>query len=371
MSFASLVFRNLFRQRMRTTLTIIGLSVGITIVVALGAITGGLASTAGAMIREGGADFIVARKGSSDLTFSTVSEKEWARVAAMPGVERAAGVLMHVARVGSNPYFPLLGIRARELPAMRPELVEGRLLAAGAEDELVLGVRAAEMEELGVGERMTIDSRTFLVVGVYRSQNTFYDGGAYAPLATVQAIASKPDVVTLVYVTARPGVDSDGLAPQVEETFPTLTTVGDVAEYGKVDQGMRVMDALELSVTVLAVVFGGVAVMNTMIMSVFERTREFGIMRAVGWRGSRIVRLVVSEAVLLCLVAAVVGSAFGVLASRGVLLIESVRAFLEPRYPMEIFVRAVAIGLVVGLLGALYPALRAVRLSPMEALRHE
>ncbi len=371
MSFASLVFRNLFRQRMRTTLTVVGISLGITIVVALGAITGGLKETAGAMIREGGADFIVAREGSADLTFSIVSEEDWRRVSALAGVERATGVVMHVTRHGSNPFFPLLGIRPAQLAEAPPELVAGRLLAPGADDEVMLGVRAAPDAEAEIGSHVTIDGRSFRVVGVYRSDNIFYDSGAYASLEKVQEVAGKPDAVTVVYVTARPGTDAQALAPEIEDTFPDLTTVSDVGEYGKVDQGTEMMDALNLAVSVLAVVLGAIAVMNTMIMAVFERTREFGILRAVGWRGSRIMRLVLLEALLLCLVAAVLGTLLGVLATRGVLMIETVQAFLEPRYSLDVFVRAVLIAAGVALVGALYPAYRAVRLSPMEALRHE
>ena len=153
--------------------------------------------------------------------------------------------------------------------------------------------------------------------------------------------------------------------------MPTLTTVASVDDWGKVDQGIQIMDALNLAVTVLAVGLGAIAVMNTMIMAVFERTREFGILRAVGWRGSRIMRLVLSEALLLCLVAALLGTIFGVLATMGVMQIEEVRGLLQPAYSTDVFVRAIVIAAGVALVGALYPAYRAVRLSPMEALRHE
>lgn len=371
MSFVSLVFRNLFRQRMRTLLTVIGISVGITIVVALGAITGGLKGTAGAMLREGGADFMVARAGSADLTFSTVSEEEWAGVASLEGVERATGILIHVTQHGSNAYFPLLGIRPGQLALGPPELVSGRLLRAGAPDEVILGSGAAASTGATPGSNVTIDGRPLNVVGVYRSENVFFDAGAYAPLETVQELARKPDVVTAVFVTTASGTDPQALATRIEDGFPDLTTVASVGEYGKVDQGIQVMDALNLAVTVLAVGLGGIAVMNTMIMAVFERTREFGILRAVGWRGSRIMRLVLTEALFLCLVAAVFGAAFGILATRGVLLIEEIRSFLEPTYTLDVFARALLIAAGVGLVGALYPAYRAVRLSPMEALRHE
>jgi len=236
---------------------------------------------------------------------------------------------------------------------------------------VLLGSSAASSAGAQPGSYVTIDDKRFHVVGVYRSDDVIANNGAYAPLATVQALGRSPGLVTAVFVTVAPGVDPRAIAARVEETMPTLTTVSSVDDWGKVDQGIRIMDALNLAVTVLAFGLGAVAVMNTMIMAVFERTREFGILRAVGWRGSRIMRLVLFEAVLLCLVAAIIGTALGVLATRAVLLIEAVRGILEPAYSPGIFVRAVLIASAVGIVGALYPAYRAVHLSPMEALRHE
>jgi putative ABC transport system permease protein len=277
---------------------------------------------------------------------------------------------MHVTQHGSNPYFPLLGIRPAQLEEAAPDLVAGRLLAPGAGDEIVLGARVAASSGAGPGSTVVVNDRTFRVVGTYRAGNSFFDAGGYAPLDTVQALARKPGSVTIVYVTAAPGVRPETLASSIDR-LPTLATVSSVAEYGKVDQGTEIMDALNLAVSTLAIVLGAVAVMNTMIMAVFERTREFGILRAVGWRGSRIMRLILVEAVLLCLVAAFVGVALGVLAAQGVLQLESVKALLDPRYSPDVFARAVVIAVGVALAGALYPAYRAVRLSPMEALRHE
>ena len=111
--------------------------------------------------------------------------------------------------------------------------------------------------------------------------------------------------------------------------------------------------------------------MNTMIMSVFERTREIGILRAVGWRGSRIIRMIFLESLVLCLIAAAIGIVFGILASRAVLLVPSISSLLVPVYSLDVFARALSVGITVALVGALYPPLRAVRLSPMEALRYE
>lgn len=371
MSFLALALRNLVRQRTRTLLTVLGIAVGITTVVALGVVTGGLRAAIGSVVRTGGADFMVAQKGSADLTLSVVGEAEAAAVAHRPEVASATRVLMHVVKVGSNPYFVLAGYRPEELAANPPELVAGRLLAQGASDEVLLGVRAASSLGATVGGQVTIDRAAFRVVGVYRTGTMLTDSGGYAPLARVQRLARKPDTLTALFVRVRPGVDVGEAQRAIERAFPSLTAVSGTSDFGEVDQGLRLMDALELAVSALAVGIGAIGVMNTMIMSVFERTREIGILRAIGWRSSRILRLIVVESVILCLIAVVVGIGLGVGLSRAVLLVPAIANFLAPSYTAAVFVRALLIGLAVGLAGAVYPAVRAVRLSPMEALRYE
>ncbi len=144
MSFVGLILKNLVRQRVRTALTVLGISLGITTVVALGVITSSLKASAGEIIRLGGADFMVTQEGAADLSFSIVSEEDWAAIARRPDVERAEGMLFHITRVGSNPFFFAIGRRAEELAENPPLLSAGRLLAAQASDEIMLGKRAAD-----------------------------------------------------------------------------------------------------------------------------------------------------------------------------------------------------------------------------------
>jgi putative ABC transport system permease protein len=369
MSFSVLIVRNLFRQRVRTLLTVLGISIGITTVVALGAITSGLKGTMGELVTGGGADFMVAQAGASDLTFSAVSDGDLRTIAARPDVGRATGVLIEVADVGANPYFLIFGYAPSALPASRLRLVSGGVLKGP--DDVLLGSDAAKALDAAVGDEVVLDRHRFTVVGIYRGEDKLHDGGAVAPLATLRTMANRPDVVTAIFVTAAPGADPDAVAAAIERDHPALAAIRDVDDYAEVDQGVEIMDALTLAISILAVGIGAIGVMNTMIMAVFERTREIGILRAVGWRSSRIVRLIVGESLVLCAIASVLGIAFGVAASRAVLLVPAVSALLEPGYPGTLFVRALVVGVVVALAGAIYPAIRAIRLSPLEALRHE
>jgi putative ABC transport system permease protein len=371
MAFITLILKNLARQPVRAGLTMLGIAIGITTVVALGVITEGLKASAGQILRVGGADFIVAQEGTADLSFSNVSEEDLAAVAALPDVASATGALMDIERVGSSPFFVVMGLRAEDLRANPPVLLEGRLYADDAPDEILLGSQAAGSLDLGLGDALEIAGHTFTIVGIYETGDTWLDGGSQAPLATVQQMTRRIGQVTMIYVEIREGADIDAVRAQIEDELPQLVTVAEVSEFQEVDQGILIIDAATLAISALAVIIGAIGVMNTMIMSVFERTREIGILRAVGWSGRRILQMIIGESLLLCAVAMGLGSLLGVLVVIGVSQFETVQAFLEPRYTTAVFVRGLLVAVVVALAGALYPAIRAVRLTPMEALRHE
>ena len=369
--FWSIVVKNLFRQRVRTALTALGIAIGIATVLALGSVTGGLKATMGDFVRSGGADFLVAQKGASDLSFSAVGDDEVAQVAARPDVARADGFALEVTTLGSNPYFFVFGVAEDALSHQGLRLVGGRMPREATTPELALGSEGAAAQDVAPGDEIVLERTPFRVVGVYESSDRWRSTGAVGLLAPVRALSGKSDTVTAASVTVTPGADPEQVAAGIEREHPNLATIADVGDYAEVDQGVQVMDAANFAISLLAVGIGAIGVMNTMIMSVFERTREIGVLRAVGWRGSRILRMVFLESLALCLLAAVVGIAFGVLLTRAVLLVPAVSSFLVPSYALEIFLRAVGVGVLVALVGAAYPALRAVRLSPMEALRHE
>jgi putative ABC transport system permease protein len=371
MPFFMLIFRNLLRQRIRTLLTALGISLGITTVVALGVVTHSLKATAEDILHAGGADFAIGQSGSADLSFSTLTEEQLEEVAAYPEVDHAIGVLMAFSQLGSNPFFVQLGIEPTDLEHFEVPLVEGRYLAPGATNEILLGDEGASQLGKKLGDTVELKDGSFMVVGIYRTGNVWEDGGAMLPLATVQQYERKDGLFTLVYVKVRPGADLDLLTARIEEDHPELATLRTVSDYGDVDQGFQIMDAANLAISFLAVFIGGIGVMNTMVMSVMERTREFGILRAVGWRSRRVLQMVLGESILLCLIGAVIGSILAVIFTRVILIFPVVRSFLEPEYTPDVFIRGLVVGVAVALLGALYPAIRAIRLSPIQAIRYE
>jgi len=371
MPFALLVFRNLIRQKIRTGLTVLGITIGITAVVALGIITNSAKASTLELLQAGGSDFAVGRHGSADLTLSVLAAEDLEKVRSYSEVEHASGVLLAFSRVGSNPFFAQVGIDPEDLDFFDLKVVEGRRLAPGAEDEIMLGTEGVKQLDAAVGDLVEVREKTLRVVGIYRTDAVFLDGGGVLPISTLWELERKEGLYTLLYVKVESGTDLDALTARIEAEHPDLATLRGLEDVGDVDQGIQIIDAVNLGITILAVFIGGIAVMNTMVMAVFERTREIGILRAVGWRTRRILQMILGEALLLCMIGAVFGSALAVLLTRFITLFPAIRAFLSPEYTPEVFIRGIAVGVIVAVLGAIYPAFRAARFSPAEAIRYE
>jgi putative ABC transport system permease protein len=130
-------------------------------------------------------------------------------------------------------------------------------------------------------------------------------------------------------------------------------------------------DAMINGISIMAIFIGGIGVLNTMLMAVYERTREIGVLRSLGWRRRSILGLILREATLLGLL----GGATGVFVALGlnslISLIPSYGEMITPLWELQMLARAIGVALLLGVLGGLYPAYRATRLQPVEALRYE
>jgi putative ABC transport system permease protein len=191
------------------------------------------------------------------------------------------------------------------------------------------------------------------------------------PLPTVQSLARRPREVTTIGITVKLGWRPQEVAHEIERRFAGVTAVTEPGQAVKVDTSSRLIISTGWIVSLLALIVGGIGVTNTMAMSVFERIAEIGLLRAVGWRTSRIAALIVSEAIGISLVAAAAGLALGVAASEVFVRHSALSSLVRPHYGASVWAWGLAFALGVGLIGAIYPTLRAVRLTPIAALRHE
>jgi putative ABC transport system permease protein len=354
MTFFGLVARNLLRRPARTALTAIGVAVGVGLIVALLSITAGVHRTAEDLIHVGRADFGLFQADVTDFTRSELPASLAATVAHEPGIAEVASVKLLV-----DNGLLVFGFRRNEFTYRRLVLLSGSRT----------GLLAGDHSLKHIGSIVRIGGRRFVVSGIYHSGDRFEDLGVVLPLPVVQSLARRPGELTTIGVVVKLGANVHDVAKRLEREHPGVVAIDEPGQAVKVDTSSRIIISTGWIVSLLALIVGGIGVTNTMAMSVFERIGEIGILRAVGWPSRRVAAMIVLEALDLCLIALALGCGFGVLGADLFVAHSSLSDLITPAFTGDTFAWGLAFALGVALLGAAYPAWRAIRLEPIEALR--
>jgi len=352
------------RRPVRTLLTSAGVAIGVGLIVALLSIAAGVQQTAGDLIHIGRADFGVFQSGVSDATRSLLPDSMEAQIRRDPAVSDTAAIFIFVSTVNGQQSSLVFGLAPNELAWKRLTLVSGNRSGA------LVGDTGAAALHARIGSDVIVNGRKFRVSGIFHSGDRFEDLGVVLPLPAVQALAKRPGEVTSIGVIAKVGQPPSVVAKRIEKRFG-VTAISEPGQAVKIDTSSRLIVDVGWVVSVLALIVGGIGVTNTMAMSVYERIREIGILRAVGWRSRRIAALIVSEAIGISLLALAFGLGVGILGAHLFTGYTGLSNLVSPRFTAGVFAWGLAFALGVGLVGAIYPTWRALRLSPIEALRRE
>jgi putative ABC transport system permease protein len=372
MTFLGLILHNVLRRPLRAVVTSLAVAIGVMAVLALGVLTYSLRQTAVTVLKTGNADFTVSQRGVSDILDSSLDRQDIAALRATPGVESAIGTFVRTGRIDADhPFFIEVGILADDVAPYGITLLKGRSFTDTAHDEMMLGWRAAKDYGVGVGDKFRIEERTFRVVGIFSTKIAVGDTVGMFPLADLQAWHRLPGVYTLAFAVVRPHTSISAVRKAIEDRNPQLATARSATDYGKVDRNLVLITAANIGGSILALFIGATGVMNTSLLSFFERIREFGLLRSVGWSRPRLFRLVLGEALLLSLVGAGAGIGIGIGAVQLLTHVSQLRGVFHPAYEAMIFGRALGFAFAMALLGALYPAVRAAGLQPLSAIQHE
>jgi ABC-type antimicrobial peptide transport system permease subunit len=305
---------------------------------------------------------------ASDMGYSSIDERVGARLAALPGVEAVAGVGFAFGATEDAPIFLLMGYNPREFGVRRYNVVEGQPLTTNR--QIIVGRKAAESMGLQVGDTFRIMDSTFRVVGIYETGQAVEESSGVITLRDAQRLAGRPHQVSMYGIKVGDPERIAEMLDYLDAHFPEIE-VSLSSEFAESLPDMERMNTMIDQIVFMAVFLGGVGMLNTMLMSVLERTREIGVLRALGWRRRQVVGLILRESLLL----GVVGGVCGILLGMGFVLalqrIPFVGGMLEPHYGPGLLVQAMIIALSAGVIGGLYPAWRATRMLPVEALRHE
>ena len=369
-----MVLKSLFRRKTRTFLTMVGVAIGVVAIVALGALSGGLADAYGALSNGSQADLLVAQADAVDIVFSAVDQEMGAKIAGLSGVEQVTGMVYTMAATEGMPYFIVFGYDTDGFAIEHFKIVEGEGLTKQTSRRggkpLILGKTAADDLDKEVGDTIRLYDITYRVVGVYETGTPIEDGSAVVTIEDAQALSKRPRQVNAFLVKLRARDDAERVRQRIEQRFDDLTATLS-SDFADDQQTLAYIDGFTWAVSFLAVLIGGIGVMNTLLMSIFERTREFGTLRAIGWRPVRILRLVLYEALALCGLGGVLGAGLGVAVVWAMKQLPLASSLLTGSFPVELFAQGIGVALALGLVGGVYPAWRASRLPPAEAMRAE
>jgi ABC-type lipoprotein release transport system permease subunit len=360
--------RNLLRRPARSLMTMVGLGLGVGFIVAISGIAAGTEAIFTDMLSAGQMDLVAQQAGTSDMAFSTINERTVDQMRMQPEVAAVSELVFGTSTVSGLPFFIVFGVDPRAEYIHHYRVTEGRTIQRPG--ELILGRMAANSLEKNVGDTLRFSSATFTIVGIFETGVAYEDTGSVITLREAQRIFGKPRQVTLIGIKLHDPARASEIAAALERRIPALV-VSPTAEMTSRMQDFATMDAVFSALIGLMLVVGGIVMTNVMLMSVFERTHELGVLRAVGWSSGRVLRLILIEAAVLSVLSAVVGVGIGVGLNALLGMIPSYGEVLVALYEPQMFVQVLMMALGLGAVGGLLPAWRAVRLQPVEALYHE
>jgi len=362
----TLLVNNLVARPGRTLLTALGTAVGVATIVALLAVTDGIRGTAGELVRLGRADLGLFQKGTSDLTASTLPLELRPRIEARPGIQRTAPVQLLVEAIPDHSDALVFGAEPQDFLAQRLVMVRGRPVTKPG--EVSIGDRLATDSGFGLGDRIRISTGRFTVVGVHHAGIFFEDSGAVITLGSAQELTGRPRDVTTIAVELDPERKASDAKKDLAATVPGIIAIEYPEEAVRAGASTQLIEDAGTVIVVMALIIGGIAVMNTMLLATLERRAEFALMSAVGWSGPQVATLVVLEGLVTGLVGATLGIVVGAVGSP--LLVDALGAgaIVQPDVTTGALLRGLLVGGVIGVLGGLYPAWRITRLQPAPIL---
>ena len=383
------LLRELSRRKLRTALTILGITIGIWALVVFSS----MANKINALVEGGSqyyADKIIVTDGSAFGT-APMSLSSADTIRDLDGVAAVDAQIQLLFDEEPGVSFGIPNLIIGAVPGadegheqFELELATGRMLTPEDDgDVVVLGSTLSQSNDAVAGETIEIRGREFEVVGTLQPTLTAPDTTAIVPLNAAQElfVETLPPLITdavepeelanQIVVYPDEDVDVDDVAASIEDSVANSATLTGTEFDEQVGASTAIFNAIIIGVAIISLVVGGLSVINTMAMSVAERTREIGIRRAIGGSRGRIIWALVAEAGLIGLIGGLLGLGLGAVVV--VLANEAGRAGGTVLFDLtpETAIFAVGFSTVLGMLAGVIPAWSAARLDPVAALRYE
>lgn len=374
---------NLRRRKSKTLFLALGLSLGIAAVVALLSITTAMQADIDKKLDEFGANIVVTPR-SDDLILSyggvAVSDVSYGgkeleendvdkirTIKRKDNINIIAPKLLGSANIESKKAL-LVGVHfGQELRLKKWWRLKGKRPQYA--NQVILGSEVAKRLKKRAGDKIEIEGKEFVVSALLEETGSQDDSLVFSDLKQAQVLLNRPNKISLIEIAA--WCYDCPIEEIVRQTSSKLPNARVSAVKQAVESKMNTLDVLSKSFMALSAVIlliGGLVVLVTMMSTVNERTREIGIFRAIGFRRSHVMKIIILEAVLVSLASGVSGFLLGTLGARA-LLPQLISLEAEVGLNPQLGALALSLSLVTGVVASLYPAWRAARLDPAQALR--
>lgn len=386
MRFLVLAVNNLLRHRTRSFLTVIGIAASVAVLFSIISFNRGFEEGLNREVARTGLHFMVVPSGCPHEVAALVlhgaviptylDQQVLGRVRTLPNIEVASPMLVtQVPNPDRNRVDLVYGMEMADLARLKPLWrIKGRPPAA--DHEALLGADVAGHDKVAIGATLRYPNaaRPITVVGILEKTGGQDDAFVYLPLAAVQQMLNRPTSISAIGVRVTAPERVEATARALSEKIPGIQIVTMnqvVASLGTLAAAAKV---LSLSIAAIAVLISAVGVMNSILMAIFERTSEIGMIRAIGASRSDVFRIILKETVLLTMIGGLVGI---LLAVAGAGLIEGfVRQFM-PYVPPgrmigfdpQLATLCIVFSVGMGVLAGIYPAWRAAKINPIEAIK--
>lgn len=381
MLFAELIFKNLRCWPLRTFLTVCGLGVAVMAMATLWSVAWGYANSAKEFYSARGVDIVVVRAGVANRLTSSLRAELADRFRFIAGVVKVDGSLTDMVSLADA---NLLGIPLRGLSpdgfAMRQfSLTEGKGLLNGERDAVLIGRGIADALNKHPRDTLRVENKDFRVAGVIAADNPFDSNSVIATLVDVQELMGRPGIVSEFQIQTHASIQDERALRRVCHEIENLTANGQplglkaqpTHQFVDGATEAKLGSSLAWAVSVIVIALSLVGMLNTMLMSVSERTREFGVLRAIGWRRARMVWMIVGESLLIGVASAILGGTTAWVLVRLLSSWGRTSLLVPERLTVAALLPAIAGTVLAAIVGSLYPAVRAASVPPVESLRHE
>lgn len=393
--------RNLKKRKMRSFLSTLSIFIGIMSIFAILSFGQGLGSYIDEIAESMGTDKVIvqpksfAAPGQGGVQFD---EKDVEFISKVRGVKEVVPMAFSVAKIeykGKQDKYAYLVAHPTDervelfVEGFGTEIMEGRQLEKGESSKLTLGYsytlpdkvfkRAVELND-----RIDVNGKTMDVVGFYDEVgNPEDDKNLYVSFDAYELLTGEEIEYAMVYAQAEPGEDSKELAERIENRFRryrnqdegnedfTVQTFEDlISTFRSIIDGLN---AVLFLIAFISVMVAAVNIMNTMYTAVLERTKEIGILKAIGAKNSSVLMVFVIESGLLGLIGGIAGilAGWGIASMGGAIAANAGYALLKPEFPVWLIIGCLIFSFLVGALSGLNPSVRASKLNPVDALRYE